>query len=108
MGEIRIQLFRVYMNVGVCKLQLKLAENMSLKGKRQVIKPIIALIKNKYNVSVAEVEDNDLWQIATLGICFISNDSKYTDEVITSIINFINSGRFEVEIINQEVEIIPF
>jgi uncharacterized protein YlxP (DUF503 family) len=96
------------MNVGVCKLQLKLAENMSLKGKRQVIKPIIALIKNKYNVSIAEVEDNDLWQIATLGICFISNNAKYTDEVITSIINFISSGRFEVEIINQEVEIIPF
>ncbi|NLL90400.1 MAG: DUF503 domain-containing protein [Dehalococcoidales bacterium] len=96
------------MNVGVCKLQLKLAEGMSLKGKRQVIKPIIALIKNKYNVSIAEVENNDLWQIATLGICFISNDSKYTDEVITSIINFISSGRFEVEIISQEVEIIPF
>ncbi len=96
------------MNVGVCRLKLKLAEGMSLKGKRQVIKPIIALIKNKYNVSVAEVEDNDLWQIATLGICFISNDRQYTDEVITSIINFINSGRFEVEIISQEVEIIPF
>ncbi|HAS04939.1 MAG TPA: DUF503 domain-containing protein, partial [Dehalococcoidia bacterium] len=47
-------------------------------------------------------------QIATLGICFISNDSKYTDEVITSIINFIGSGRFEVEIINREVEVIPF
>jgi uncharacterized protein YlxP (DUF503 family) len=96
------------MNVGVCRLKLRLAENMSLKGKRQVIKPIITLIRNKYNVSIAEVEDNDLWQIATLGICFISNDSQYTDEVIASIINFINSGRFEVEIINQEVEIMPF
>jgi uncharacterized protein len=96
------------MNVGVCRLQLRLAENMSLKGKRQVIKPIIALIKNKYNVSIAEVDDQDLWQLATLGICFISNDSKYTDEVITGIINFISSGRFEVEIVNREVEIIPF
>ena len=96
------------MNVGVCKLKLKLAEGMSLKSKRQMIKPIIALVKNKYNVSIAKVEDNDLWQLATLGICFISNDRQYTDEVITSIINFINSGRFEVEIISQEVEIIPF
>ncbi len=96
------------MNAGVCRLRLRLAENMSLKGKRQVIKSIIALVKNKYNVSIAEVDDNDLWQLATIGLCFISNDSKYTDEVISSIINFINSGRFEVEIINQEVEIIPF
>ncbi|MFA5629704.1 MAG: DUF503 domain-containing protein [Dehalococcoidales bacterium] len=96
------------MNIGVCKLKLRLAENMSLKGKRQVIKPIIALVKNKYNVSIAEVEDNNLWQIATIGFSFVSNDSKYTDEVITAIINFINSGRFEVEIINQEIEIIPF
>ena len=54
------------------------------------------------------MEDQDLWQIATLGICFISNDSKYTDEVITSIVKFINGGRFEVEIIEQEIEIIPF
>ncbi len=96
------------MNVGVCRLRLRLAENMSLKGKRQVIKSIIALVKNKYNVSVAEVDDNDLWQLATLGISFISNDSKYTDEVISSIISFIDSGRFEIEIINREVEIIPF
>ena len=96
------------MNVGVCRLRLHLAENMSLKGKRQVIKSIIALVKNKFNVSIAEVDDLDLWQLATIGIGFISNDSKYTDEVFTSIINFINSGRFEVEIINREVEIIPF
>jgi uncharacterized protein len=96
------------MNVGVCRLRLRLAENMSLKGKRQVIKSIIALVKNKFNVSIAEVDDQDLWQLATLGISFTSNDSKYTDEVFTSIINFINSGRFEVEIINQEIEIIPF
>ena len=96
------------MNVGVCRLRLRLAENLSLKGKRQVIKSIIALVKNKFNVSIAEVDNQDLWQMATLGISFTSNDSKYTDEVFTSIINFINSGRFEVEIINQEIEIIPF
>ncbi|MDD4874748.1 MAG: DUF503 domain-containing protein [Dehalococcoidales bacterium] len=96
------------MNVGVCRLRLRLAENLSLKGKRQVIKSIIALVKNKFNVSIAEVEDQDLWQLATLGISFISNDSKYTDEVFSRIIDFISSGRFEVEIINREVEIIPF
>jgi uncharacterized protein YlxP (DUF503 family) len=96
------------MNVGVCKLRLRLAENMSLKGKRQVIKSIIALVKNKFNVSIAEVDDQDLWQLATLGICFISNDGQYTDEVMSKIISFIDSGRFEVEIINREIEIIPF
>jgi hypothetical protein len=96
------------MNVGVCRLKLRLAENMSLKGKRQVIKSIIALVKNKFNVSIAEVDELDLWQISTLGISIVSNDSKYTDEVLTSITNFIDSGRFEVEIINREVEIIPF
>jgi uncharacterized protein YlxP (DUF503 family) len=84
------------MNVGVCRLRLRLAENMTLKGKRQVIKSIIALVKNKFNVSIAEVDDQDLWQLATLGISFVSNDSKYTDGLFTSITNFINS------------EIIPF
>ncbi|GAI12694.1 unnamed protein product, partial [marine sediment metagenome] len=42
------------MNIGVCQIELRLPENHSLKGKRQVIKSIIARLQNSYNVSVAE------------------------------------------------------
>jgi len=96
------------MNVGVCKVRLRLPENRSLKGKRQVVKPITTRIRNKFNVSVAEVDDHDLWQSATLGICCVSNDKRYTNEVLSKIVDFIGNGRFEVEIVDYEIEILSF
>ena len=96
------------MNVGVCKLRLRLPENMSLKGKRQVLKSIITQLRNRFNVSVAEVDDQQLWQLATLGVCFISNDRRYTNEVLSKVVNFITNGRFEIEMLDYEIEIIPF
>ena len=95
------------MIVGVCKIKLRIPENMSLKGKRSVVKSIITQLKNKFNVSVAEVDDQQLWQIATLGICSVSNDSRYTNEVLSKVMNFVTNGRFEVEILDFEIEIIP-
>jgi uncharacterized protein YlxP (DUF503 family) len=96
------------MNVGVCKLRLRLPENMSLKGKRQVLKSMITQLRNRFNVSVAEVDDHQLWQLATLGICFISNDKRYTNEVLSKVVNFITNGRFEIEMLDYEIEILPF
>jgi len=96
------------MNVGVCKVRLRLPDNRSLKGKRQVVKPITTRIRNKFNVSVAEVDDHDLWQSATLGICCVSNDKRYTNEVLSKIVDFIGDGRFEVEIVDYEIEILSF
>jgi hypothetical protein len=95
------------MNVGVCKISLRLPENLSLKGKRQVLKSITTRVKNQFNVSVAEVDDHDLWQLATLGICCVSNNKRYTNEVLSKVVNFIAGGRFEVEILNYEIEILP-
>jgi len=95
------------MIVGVCRIKLRIPENMSLKGKRSVVKSIITQLKNKFNVSVAEVDDQQLWQIATLGVCSVSNDSRYTNEVLSKVMNFVTNGRFEVEILDCEIEIIP-
>ena len=95
------------MIVGVCKIKLRIPENMSLKGKRSVVKSIITQLKNKFNVSVAEVDDQQLWQIATLGVCSVSNNSRYTNEVLSKVMSFVTDGRFDVEIIDYEIEIIP-
>lgn len=96
------------MNVGVCRIKLRLPENMSLKGKRRVFKSITTQMGNKFNVSVAEVDDQDLWQIATIGVCCISNDKRYTNEVLSKVVNFITNGRFEVEMLDYQIEILPF
>lgn len=95
------------MNVGVCRMSLRLPENLSLKGKRQVLKSVTTQVKNKFNVSIAEVDDQDLWQLATLGICCVSNNKRYTNEVLSKVVGFITNSRFEVEILNYEIEILP-
>ncbi len=95
------------MNVGVCRIELRLAENLSLKGKRRVLKSITTRVSNKFNVSVAEVSDQNLWQLATLGICCVSNNSRYTNEVLSKVVEFVVNSRFEVEILNYEIEILP-
>jgi len=95
------------MNVGVCTVKLRLPENLSLKGKRRVLKSITTQVRNKFNVSVAEVDDHDLWQLATLGICCVSNDSRHTNEVLSKIADFIIGSRFAVEILDYEIEILP-
>jgi uncharacterized protein YlxP (DUF503 family) len=95
------------MIVGVCKIKLRIPENMSLKGKRSVVKSIIAQLKNKFNVSAAEIDDQQAWQIATLGVCSVSNDSRYTNEILSKVTSFVTNGRFEIEILDCEIEIIP-
>ncbi len=94
------------MNVGVCKITLRIPENMSLKGKRQVLKSITSRVRNKFNVAVAEVDNNDVWQMATVGICYISNNKRLSNQVISRVVNFIEASRFEIEILDYEIEII--
>ena len=94
------------MNVGACRISFRLPENASLKGKRRVVKSITTRVKNKFNVSIAEVDDQDLWQRATLGICCVSNDKRYTNEVLSKVVDLIVGGRFEAEILDYEIEIL--
>ena len=94
------------MNVGVCRVELRLPENLSLKGKRRVLKSIISRIKNRFNVSIAEIGDQELWQLATLGICCVSNNNRHTNEVLSKVVDFIIDGRFEVEILDYEIELL--
>jgi len=83
-----------------------LPENLSLKGKRQVVKSLTARLKNKFDVSVAEVQDNDLWQLATIGICFISNDKRFTNEVLSKTVEFVVNSQGDFEMLDYEIEIL--
>ncbi len=95
------------MHVGVCSIRFRLPENLSLKGKRRVLKSITTRVGNKFNVSVAEVDDHDLWQLATLGISCVSNNQRHANEVLSRVVDFITDSRFEVEILDYNIEILP-
>ena len=95
------------MNVGVCRIDLRIPENHSLKGKRQVVKSIIARLQNKFGVSAAEVGNLDLWQIATIGVAVVSNDQRHSNEVLSKVVDFVGNSHFDADIIDYNIEIIP-
>ncbi|MFH0768755.1 MAG: DUF503 domain-containing protein [Chloroflexota bacterium] len=94
------------MNVGVCLIRFRLPENQSLKGKRGVVKSITTRVGSKFNVSVAEVDDQDLWQLTTLGISCVSNDKRHVNEVLSKVVEFISDSHFEIEVLDYELEIL--
>jgi uncharacterized protein YlxP (DUF503 family) len=96
------------MNVGVCRVRFRLPENLSLKGKRRVLHSMTSRVSGKFNVSIAEVDDNDRWQLATLGITCVSNEGRHANEILSKVMDFISNGRFELEILDYEIEILPF
>lgn len=92
------------MLVGVCSLTVVMYETDSLKAKRHIIKSIIERIKSRFNVSIAEIGELDKWQLSEIGFSCVSNSRKHTDQVIQSVINFIeNDGR--VDITNCHIDI---
>jgi len=93
------------MVIGTCIIELHIPGNGSLKGKRRVIKSIIARIHNEFNVSIAEVDNQDLWQSATLGVACVSNGSNYVHGLLTKVVEWIEHNRPDVEVIDYQIEI---
>lgn len=82
------------MVIGVCKVVLSIDEVYSLKEKRHIVKSLIARLKSRFNASFAEVDLNDKWKRAVIGISCVSNESGHADSMMASIVNFIeNDGR---------------
>jgi len=79
------------MVVGVLKLTLYVSESGSLKDKRRVLRSLKDRLRNKFNVSVAEVDDHDLWQKATVAIALVTGDRRHADEVLQKILNTVES-----------------
>ncbi len=80
------------MHIGTLTVVLYLAEGSSLKEKRQVIKSLIETTRRKFNVSIAEVDDNDLWQRATLGVACIANDAAHVHRVLDKVLDHLEAS----------------
>jgi len=93
------------MIVGLLTLDLHIYESHSLKEKRLVIKSLIDRIKNKFNVSAAEVDANDLWQRSVIGIACVSNETVMINKVFDQIKNLIISVH-SVKLINATMELL--
>jgi hypothetical protein len=93
------------MFIGSASIELHLPASNSLKSKRQIIKALKDRLHNKFNVSVAEVDHNDLWQRALLGVAVVANQQKYAQQVLSEVVEYIHREA-GVEIIDQQIEIL--
>jgi uncharacterized protein YlxP (DUF503 family) len=96
------------MTVGVARVTLYLEETFSLKDKRQVVRSITQKVRNQFNAGIAEVEDLDDARAATLAIVVVSNSANHAQEMLQTIIGFIER-RVELGVLGEvETELIPF
>jgi len=93
------------MVIGTCKAILRIDGAFSLKDKRRTLKSVLERIKSKFNVSAAEIDKNDVWNIAVIGIACVSNDAGYTDGLLQAVVNFLDSDP-RIEVIDCTTETI--
>ena len=92
------------MIVGTLKIRLVLRESHSLKDNRRVLKSLKDTLSNKFNISVAETDEQDVWQTAEIGIAAVGGDGSHVQSVLTNVLNYV---RFfgGVELVNSEQEL---
>lgn len=77
--------------VAVGTVELHLPDVGSLKEKRHVLKGVKERVRQRFEVSVAEVDHQDTWQRATLAVACVSPDSRHANEVVSKALDFIES-----------------
>jgi len=91
--------------VGLCTVELFIPESQSLKDKRQVLVSLKDRLREQFNLSVAEVDGQDLWQRAVLGLACVANEGRYVNQVCDRALNLIRSIP-AVEIVQSRVELL--
>jgi uncharacterized protein YlxP (DUF503 family) len=92
-------------NTGVCRLKIHIPESQCLKDKRHIVKSLVSRLRKQFNISIAEVDDHDLWQMTTIGIACVSNHNHKVDEIINSVISTIDRDYPTIEIVEKEIDI---
>lgn len=92
--------------VGLCTLELYLPESQSLKDKRAVVKSLLKRLTNTFNVSAAEIDKLDKWQVSVIAFSVVSNEVKQSERVLNRAVEFIESNYPQVHIISEQIEIL--
>ena len=93
------------MVVGTLKIEFRIRDNHSLKGKRKIVRSMVDRVKHRFNASIAEVGSNDNWQRIELGISTIGNDRRHIESTLGNILSFLES-LYLAEIVNTDSEIL--
>jgi len=95
------------MVVGVGVIRLMIHGSSSLKAKRQVVKSILGKARSKFDVSIAEVDDQDKWQSCTIGFAVVSNDAGHAHTMLQNITDYVEK-MYLAEIVDSRIEIVHY
>ncbi len=93
------------MTVGIARVTLFVAGSHSLKEKRSVVRRVKDLVQQKFNVSIAEVGDNDVWQRAVIGLALVGNERRFVESQLDEVLAFIQS---KAEVLDETKELQSF
>ncbi len=94
------------MVIGTCTITLYVPTAHSLKDKRRVIKSLIARVRNEFNVSIAEVDAQDVWQQGVLAVACVSTSQKYAHGQLEAVVRFIEAQRPDIPLVSYEIEML--
>ncbi len=93
------------MYIGSARLTLRLPGNDSLKGKRHVAKSLVARLRQRYNLSISEVDTQDAWQTLVLGVACVGMNGGIAESTLDKVIAFIEASRLDVELTGVQREV---
>jgi len=94
------------MTVGLCTIQLSLPGVHSLKEKRGVVKPLLHRLRAEFNVSAAEVDRQDAWQAATLGLAIVSSPDADVHGALEGVLAWLERTQPHVFVTDWRIEVI--
>ncbi len=97
------------MFIGVLRLTVHLPDPGSLKSKRHLLRSAIDRVKARFNVSIAEVAENDLWQKSVVGVAAVGNDHAFVNESLDKVADFVASMHGgQIQVTARDIEIVPY
>lgn len=93
------------MTVGICTVELFIPDGHSLKDKRRVLQSVKSRVREKFNVSVAEVGEQDLWQKSILGLACVANESAHVNQVLDQAVNLIRAVP-AIQLVRSHIELL--
>lgn len=94
------------MHIGICCIKIYMETSHSLKDRRGITSSLVERVRKRFNVSVAEESDNNLWQTSDIVFCSVGNDVPYLNGQLSSLLTYIESLNLDLEVIDCSTEII--
>ena len=93
------------MHIGILQFTLDIPHAESLKDKRSVVKSMKDRLRRRFNISIAEIDDHDTWDFATLGVVMTGTDPKYINGALDKVVNALDEWR-DATLDDHQIEII--